>query len=112
MTDKVLVIILSGEDDPRRVEKGLTFAMKSKKLGMLNDVKVLLWGPGVDILKSQQFDGFIKDLKSEGVIVSACVSDIKRSGLDSEISKEAVKAAGAAVFISDSVMDGYQVITF
>jgi hypothetical protein len=117
MPDKALIVVMSGPEDVVRAEKGMTFALKSKKLGILEDVKVFFWGNGVGCLKPEEprtahLQGVLEELKKEGITVCACVTDIKKNNLEALIGTEKVKAAGAAVYISDHIRDGYQVLTF
>ncbi len=44
--------------------------------------------------------------------VSACVSNIKKYGLDEKLDRELVVAEEAAFLISDHVKRGYQTISF
>ncbi len=117
MADKLLVVILSGQKEEFRARQGLIFAKNAKKLKILDDVKVLLFGPGVEIIRakgeySEEFQKFLKDLVSEGVLVSACIANVKALGLEEDMKRLDIKAVGAALYISDLVKEGYSVITF
>ena len=117
MSEKMLVIILAGKDDLDRAKQGLTFAKTAAKMKLLSDVRVLFFGPGVELLnpEGEHYQGIrtmLTELLSLKRGVSACVSNVHKYGLDEKLEKELVVAEEAAHLISDSVKNGYQVISF
>ena len=94
-----------------------SFAKNAKKVGILEDVRFLFFGPGVELLDLENPDTReIRDLMEElhqlGITVSACVSNLRHFGLMDQTRKHNVFAEPASVLISELVKDGYQVITF
>ncbi len=53
MPDRMLVVILAGKNDIDRAKQGLVFAKTVTRMKLLSDVRVLFFGPGVELLDSQ-----------------------------------------------------------
>ena len=117
MPDKMLVVILAGKNDIDRAKQGLVFAKTVTRMKLLSDVRVLFFGPGVELLDPQgEHYSAIRDMLSEfrnlKGEVSECISNVHKYGLDEKLEKELVVAEEAAYLITDSVKNGYQVISF
>ncbi len=111
------MIILAGNSDLDRARQGLALAKNARKLGFVSDVRVLFFGPGVQLLDPEdmnypQLESSLKELSQLKVGVSACVSNIKKYGLDGRLDRNLVVAEEAAFLISDHVKKGYQTISF
>ena len=117
MPDKMLVVILAGKNDIDRAMHGLVFAKTVTRMKLVSDVRVLFFGPGVELLNPQgEHYSAIREILAEfrnlNGEVSACISNVHKYGLDEKLEKELVVAEEAAYLITDSVKIGYQVITF
>jgi len=117
MSDKVLVIILAGRSDMDRAKQGLTFTRVAKKMNLLSDVKLLFFGPGVQLLDPEdgsyaELRPALRELTELGVQVSACVSNVAKYGLGETLDRELVVAEEAAALITDHVKRGYQLLSF
>ena len=114
---KLLVVLLTGKSDLFRARQALVFAKNAKKVGILEDVRFLFFGPGVELLDLENPDtreirDLMEELHQRGITVSACVSNLRHFGLMDQARKHNVFAEPASVLISELVKDGYQVITF
>ncbi|MFQ5951326.1 MAG: DsrE family protein [Candidatus Geothermarchaeales archaeon] len=114
---KLLVVLLTGKSDLFRARQALVFAKNAKRVGILQDVRFLFFGPGVELLDPEDPDtGEIRELVEElhqrGTAVSACVSNLRHFDLMDEVRKQNVFVEEASVLISELVKDGYQVMTF
>jgi len=114
---KLLVVLLTGKSDLFRARQALVFAKNAQKVGILQDVRFLFFGPGVELLDTDDPDTrdirkLIEELHQQGITVSACVSNLRQYGLANQARKHDVFAEPASVLISELVKDGYQVITF
>ena len=118
---KLLVVILTGSEDPYKVEWGLRLALNAythpygEKL--LDDVKVLLFSRGVTIVNPRM--PFYKDfqerllaLKRAGVEVAGCISGLQEMGLEKEAEEQGIKLVHASVYTSIRVGEGYAIMTF
>ncbi len=117
MSDKLLVIILAGNNDLDRARQGLALAKNARKRDLMADVQVLFFGPGVQMLDPgdsnySQLETNLKELSQLKVGLSACVSNIRKYGLDEKMDRNLVMAEEAAFLIADRVKKGYQTISF
>jgi len=114
---RMLVVILAGKNDLDRAIQGLVFAKTSKKMNLLSDVRVLFFGPGVELLNPEAehystIRTMLHELRNTNSPVSACVSNVNKYRLAERLEKDLVTAEEAAYLITDSVKNGYQVISF
>lgn len=114
---RILVVLLTGKSDLFRARQALVFAKNARKVGILQDVRFLFFGPGVELLDTDDPDTheirkLVEELHQQGITVSACVSNLRQYGLANQARKHDVFAEPASVLISELVRDGYQVITF
>lgn len=112
-----MVVILAGKNDLDRAGQGLVFAKNAKRLNILSDVKVLFFGPGVELLDPEgqpysEVESTLNELKRLKVGVSACVSNLKKYRLGDKLDRNLVIAEEAAFLISDHVKNEYQLISF
>ena len=117
MPDKVLVVILAGKNDLDRAKQGLVFAKTVTRMELLSDVRVLFFGPGVELLDTggehySAIRTLLTEFHSLKGGISACISNVRKYGLIEKLEKELVVAEEAAFLISDSVKNGYEVISF
>ncbi len=117
MADKLLVVILAGRNDIDRARQGLTFAKVTAKMKLMADVKVLFFGPGVELLNPEgehypMIRTILSELRELNKEVSACISNVGKYGLSEKLEKGFVVTEEAAFLITDSVKNGYQVISF
>ena len=121
MSGKLLFVITSGPENAYNVKWGLRMARNtwthpySEKL--LDEVKVLLFGEGVQILNSKlhdspEFEEAIIALKESGVEVAACVSIAEPLGLKMEANTLGVKLVHASEYVARLVSEDYTVMNF
>ena len=111
------LVLLTGKRDLFRARQALVFAMNAKKVGILEEVRFLFFGPGVELLDLEPPDNreirdLVEKLHQRGITVSACISNWRHFGLMDQALKHNVFAEPASVLISELVKDGYQVISF
>lgn len=115
MTDKLLVIILSGPGQEDKAKQGLIFTRDAKKLGMIGSIIVMFYGSGVEWLAfdaDKEIRELLDELKSLNVPMVACSANIRELGLDLDVQEHGVKLIGAAVYVSDLLREGYATLTF
>lgn len=121
MSGKLLFVITSGPENAYNVKWGLRMARNtwihpySEKL--LDEVKVLLFGEGVQILNSKlpdspEFEEAIIALKESGVDVVACISIAKPLGLEKEANSLGVRLVHASEYVARLVNEDYAVMNF
>jgi hypothetical protein len=121
MNGKLLVVILSGSEDPYRVRWGLRLALNTHTHPygdrLLDDVKVLLFAMGVSIVNPkmpfhEEFRDRLRVLMDAGVEVAACISIARNIGLEEEAENLGIKLVHASAYTAQHVVDGYTVMTF
>ena len=121
MSGKLLVVILSGSEDPYRVRWGLRLALNAHTHPygdrLLDDVKVLLFAQGVTIVNPNmpsygEFENRLRALVDAGVEVAACVSIARNIGLEEAAEELGIKLVHASVYTAQHVADGYTIMTF
>jgi hypothetical protein len=120
-TGKLLVTILTGPEDPYRVNWGLRIALNTfiHPYGdkELDDVCVLLFARGITIVdpKTPGFAEFrqrIEALRKAGVEVVGCISGLQELGLEKEAEALGIKPVHASVYVSTHTSEGYTIMTF
>ena len=120
MSGKLLVVILSGEDQ-YKVQWGLRLALNAYRHPygekLVDDVKVLLFGLGCSIVNPkmpyhEKFKERINALTDADVEVATCVSIVKQISLEEESKVLGIKLVHASVYTSQCVSEGYTIMTF
>ena len=115
---RVVVVIASGPEHEPRAHEGLVLARAMHEIGMLDEVRVLLTGPGVRCLDPDAADADrlrddLEGLTEAGVPVAACTRSLNEHRLlDAVADLEAVRPVGAPTFLSEQVLAGARILTF
>jgi hypothetical protein len=115
---RVVVVIASGPEHEQRAHEGLSLARAMHEIGMLDDVRVLLTGPGVRCLDPDAADAdrlrdAVEGLLQAGVPVAACTRSLHEHHLlDAVADLEAVRPVGGPTFLSEQVIAGARLLTF
>ncbi|MFC2171259.1 DsrE family protein [Acidobacteriota bacterium] len=117
MTDKLLVVILSGPDLRMRARQGIKFALNTFRSEMMDKVELILFGPGVSLLDPHHpwFDEaseLLADCSKEGVMTMACMANAKHYRVTESARQLEVKLLGAQILIPSRIKEGWGVMTF
>ncbi|MFW5878710.1 MAG: DsrE family protein [Myxococcota bacterium] len=114
---KILITLVSGPEAELRAKEGLSLARAIHEVGMAQAVSLFLTGPGVLALSSE--DPRCVDLRealeavlAAGVPVAACTRSLAEHDLLGEVEALGVAPAGAPVFLSEKIDEGYAMLSF
>jgi hypothetical protein len=105
MSDKVLIVIATG--DPAKALVGVTYALRTLQEGWLDDVKLVFFGPGQDVLLTSSA---IQDMVVQiGEVARplACKAVADRNGTVESTERLGVEVAYVGKLISDMIRQGY-----
>ena len=114
----LLVVVASGPEHEGRALEGLRAALAIHHMHMLDEVRVLLTGPGVGCLdasapESERLVGAVEALLAAGVPVAACTRSLNEHGLLETLDVlPDVRPVSAPTHIAAAVSDGTAVVTF
>lgn len=114
MSSKALVIVSSGLSEKEKALTGFAYARNVKRNHLLDDVKVVLFGPSEKAVASGDMD-FVKGVRTLmelGVIPVACSVIAKIQEIEVPLGKEGVQLENVGPVISNYIKEGYQVISF
>jgi hypothetical protein len=115
MKAKVLIVIISGENDPIKVIAGLNLAWKTKKNGSFEDVKLFFYGSSEDFIAKtdnpEVLEAYGEVLKN-GIVVQGCVGLAKKFDVAAKLADKNIALASSSAVIPDLMAQGYQVLTF
>lgn len=114
MAGKALVIITSGSDDREKAVIGFAYAKNVKTNKLLDDVRVILFGPSERAVASGDMD-FVKGVRTMidlGVIPIACSGVAKLQNIVDPLTEQGLQIDNVGPVISNYIKDGYQVLTF
>ena len=114
MTGRCLVIISSGLENKEKAIVGFRFSLNVKRNSLLDDIRVILFGPSEKALASGDMD-FLKltrDLMSLNVIPIACRGVAKAQDIMGNLEGEGLQIEDVGPVISNYIREGYEVITF
>ncbi len=105
MSDKALVIISTG--DAAKARTGLMWSMRCLQEGWLEEVKVVFFGPGENVLLAdEQAQNFVREIqKAEPPIACKFLAD--REGTTEAIEKLGVEVVYVGKIIADHIRDGW-----
>ena len=114
MASKCLLIISSGLENKEKAIVGFRYAMNVKKNSLLDDIKVILFGPSEKALASGDIDfvKFIRRLIELKVIPVACSGVAINENISSDLEKNGLLIDDVGPIISKYIKEGYAVITF
>ena len=114
MASKCLVIISSGLENKEKEIVGFRYSLNVKRNSLLDDIKVILFGPSEKALASGDMD-FLKltrDLMSLNVIPVACRGVAKAQDIIGSLESQGLQIDDVGPVISNYIKEGYEVITF
>ncbi|WP_337861150.1 hypothetical protein [Ferroplasma sp.] len=109
MSEKMLIIVISGEKDKTKAIMGLNLA------NHLNDeTKVILFGESEKLVASDDKDikELIKNLQEKGIIPIACSGYAEKNNIDGKLKELKLEIKPISTVISDYVNKGYIPLTF
>ncbi len=112
---KALIIILSGADDLIKVKLGLTIAWRTKNSGAFEDVRLVFFGPGEDLIAKTDDEGILeayKQVLANGIVPQACVFVAEGYGVSQILTDKKMELVHAGQAIASLMADGYQPLTF
>ena len=114
MTEKYLIIILSGLDQKGKMIVGLNFAKNISRKKLAEDVKVVFFGPSEEALvkHDQDIDGLIRMLTDLKIIQIACNGYAAAKNVTEDIAKIGMKLEDVSDTITRYADQGYRIITF
>ncbi len=108
---KLVVLVLSGPENRRKVITGLKFAQMAKESGKLEDVRVIVSAEAVDIFKDEFFKDLIKEVNAS-VSMKACKMNAEGAGVADYVESSGVSLSPVGKELLDFINEGYEVISF
>jgi hypothetical protein len=108
---KLVVLVLSGPEDRRKVMTGLMFAKMAKESGELEDVRLIVSAQAVDIFKDEAFKNLIQEVNAS-VSMKACKMNAEGAGVADDVAASGVPLAPVGKELIDFINEGYEVISF
>jgi len=114
MSEKYLIIILSGLDQKGKMIVGLNFAKNVSRKKLAEDVKLVFFGPSEEALAKhdQDIDNLIQMLTDLRVIQVACNGYAAAKNVTEDIAKMGIKLEDVSDTITRYADQGYKIITF
>ncbi len=113
--NSTLIVLTTGKEAFVRANAVLQMTLMVRKTGQM-PVELLLLGPGVEILKSNQknspqFEQQLSALGEEGVRITACEVSLESLGLTKDQMFQADLVKGG-VEVATRIKEGWNVLTF
>ncbi len=108
---KIVVLVLSGPDDRRKVTTGLMFAKIAKESGELQDVKLIISAQAVDIFREADFRDTLEDVKGS-LMPMVCKMNAEGAGVVKEVESFGAPLAAVGKELIRMLNEGYEVLTF
>jgi|Deesub1362A_J573_1020465.scaffolds.fasta_scaffold39461_1 hypothetical protein len=108
---RLVVLVLSGPEDRRKVITGLKFAKMAKESGELEDVRLIISAQAVGIFKDETFKDLIEEVNAS-VSVKACKMNAEGAGVVKEVEASGVPLSPVGKELIDLIKEGYEVISF
>ncbi len=116
MTDKLLVIISSGDEAQEKALTGMMYATNVKKNKWLEEVNVIFFGPSEKMIAKSHPDSpvgkSLKQLIDQGITPIACRAVADRDNLTTDLTGLGLSVEFVGHIISSYIKKDYQVITF
>lgn len=116
MTNKLLVIISSGEEAPDKAMTGMMYAINAKKHKWLDDVNLMFFGPSENMIAKAapetQIGQMLKQAFDLGMTPIACKAISDGSNLTTELKGLGIETEYVGTIISSYIKKDYQVLTF
>ncbi|OLZ10851.1 hypothetical protein [Sulfobacillus thermosulfidooxidans] len=114
---KLLVLIVSGPNDPAKVKAGLGFSIVSQQSEQVDDVKICFFADGVEVLAPgaiQPFESLIHKVQELGIFTMACQLHAEQKHLDDVIRKEqpTIDLHYVGEDLVKALTEGYQFVSF
>ncbi|MGD2079583.1 MAG: DsrE family protein [Nitrospirota bacterium] len=108
---KIVVLVLSGPSDKRKVMTGLMFAKMAEESGELEDVKLIISAQAVEIFKEPDFRDVLENVKA-ALTPTVCKMNAEGAGVAGEVESQGVPLAAVGKELIGLLNDGYKVLTF
>lgn len=108
---KIVVLVLSGLNDKRKVMTGLMFAKMAKESGGLQDVKLIISAQAVEVFKEPDFRDTLENVKTS-LTPMVCKMNAEGAGVVREVESLGVPLAAVGKELIGMLNDGYEVLTF
>lgn len=115
---RLLVVVASGPEHEARALEGLSTAEAIHRMGMLEEVRVLLTGPGVRAVdasdpEAERLYDALEALFEAKVPVGACTRSLAEHRLlDAAAERPELRPVGAPTQIAEAVAAGTALLTF
>lgn len=111
--EKILVVISEGKHPPKLI-RGLNFALKSTRLGIISEVSVLFWGESEEAVVEDDphISTLLESLKKAGVKLWARQSVAKEKGIAEKLETRGIKVESATKVVNEAVRDGFATAWF
>ena len=106
---RVAFLIIS--QDPTRAVPGLVMATRMR-MNRGADVRVLFFGPGVQLAASGVIDEQLRDLRDAGIAAKACSATVEDRGVAVEIAARPIELLSAGAEVEQFALLGYTVVSF
>lgn len=108
---KLVVLLLSGPKERRRVITGFKFAKMSKESGEFDDVSLIISAEAVEIFKDDSFSDVINEARPV-LPVKACKMNAEGAGVTNAVNSYGIPLAPVGKELIRMIKEGYEVISF
>ena len=114
---RLLVVVATGTQYEARALEGLQLAHAIHQIGMVEEVRVLLTGPGVAALspdpEAERLHEALDALLTGGVGVAACTRSLNEHQLiEAAQQHPEVRPVGAPTYLSTLVQEDWRIVSF
>ena len=111
MTDKILVIIASG--DKEVIKTALNYALNARKNNWIEEIETVLFGPSEKtVAEDQELQQLIQKINEEGLQPIACKAVADRQNLTENLLQIGINVQYVGKYITDKIRNGYQPMTW
>ncbi|MCL4334624.1 MAG: DsrE family protein [Candidatus Thermoplasmatota archaeon] len=111
---RILILISSGTGEKERALAGIMLARNLKAREIVEDVRVIFFGPSEKALASGDRD-FLEQYKllaNAGIVASACVAIADSEGISNSLKDMGLILEPVSIPIARYASEGYQILTF
>ncbi len=114
MAGKCVIIIVSGAEEKQKAMVGITYSLNVKRNNLLDDVKVIFFGPSENAIADGDVDfvSAVRKLMDLKIMPIACSGVANRQNLNPGLQKMGLLIDNVGPIISNYIKEGYEVITF
>lgn len=114
---KLMVMIVSGPDQPAKVKAGLGFSIVAKQSAELEDVKLCFFADGVEVLTETHRTHFAKlvdKIQELDIVTIACQMHAEQKGIADEIRRvdPQIDLHYVGADLVKAVTEGYEMVSF